>query len=148
MWATWHFRFEHWREYFGILSSQCNGKLERKIAKVERARSGRVISWEEQERKRIKSSSESPFSANRWITLEDVDLDVPISSDEKILASLLHPSMLMHYMAGPIMIQRFIVVREGGKHCLCVGIHTYVRLAFPEDYFPADLSKVRTAGLR
>jgi hypothetical protein len=67
----------------------------------------------------------SPFLANKWITIENITRDAPISSDEEIVDMLCYHSPRNHYLSGPIMIQRFVVVAEGASSSLCLGIHTY-----------------------
>jgi hypothetical protein len=58
---------------------------------------------------------------------DDIALDRPLKTDEEIKDILDFCSPSMHYsLLGPIMIRRFVVVREGPDTCLCLAIHTYV----------------------
>lgn len=115
-WATDHFRIAHWRQYFGIIpsGSHLNGLRREKI--------NEIIPWEKQ--KLPQRASDSRFSEDEWITLQDVIEDIPINSDEEIVLTIAAASETWHYLAGPVMIQRFVVVREGDGYCLCLGIHT------------------------
>ncbi|KAL6820889.1 hypothetical protein J3E69DRAFT_357255 [Trichoderma sp. SZMC 28015] len=64
------------------------------------------------------------FSPEKWILLEDIISDIPIESDDYFIYE---PDSLELTVGGPIMIQRFVVVREDSKRCLCLGIHTYAK---------------------
>ena len=110
-WASYHFRVYHWEHYFAMIPDGPD---------LLRTKSGEIIPWEKQDVKRRNSG----FSAEEWIVLEDVTLDIPIDTDEKVAMVIERTSHMNHYLAGPVMIQRFVVVREGTDHCLCVGIHT------------------------
>ncbi|KAF7167793.1 hypothetical protein CNMCM5623_000981 [Aspergillus felis] len=61
----------------------------------------------------------------RWIALEDIETDEPILSSMEINHMLAHVTSTPDPWAGIIVAQRFVVVREGTKSCLCLGIHTY-----------------------
>jgi hypothetical protein len=140
-WASEHFRLYHWRQYFGMVPSI-------NISQVERNKGENVIPWDEQEKKFTKLSSSSHFSVDDWIVFDDVVLDIPILTNVEIVRRLEQTSQLVHHKTGPIMIQRFIVVREGERYCLCVGIHTYASHIPPsQDYSPTNLAKVRTIRL-
>jgi hypothetical protein len=63
-----------------------------------------------------------------WISLEDIESDFPIMSDEEIErhSNITNPPSAENepYLPGPSMIRRFVVIREGPKSALCLGIHT------------------------
>lgn len=125
-WASDHFRLHHWEYYFGMVPG-----LSSRLSRETRVS---VIAWEQQS----EASSQPPerdFSAERWITVDDVTLDTPIKVDDEI-ASVVNDHSQIHYwpLPGPIMIQRFVVVREGDGQCLVLGIHTSVKppVRFPD----------------
>ena len=118
-WANRHFRIVHWREYFGIISrGSCPPCLPGLNV------NDLMIPWERQKLSLSQRASDFRFSGDEWITLEDVIEDIPIPSDEEVATIIAMTSEVGHYLAGPVMIQRFIVVREGDGYCLCLGIHT------------------------
>ena len=108
-----HFRRYHWQYYFSMLPKKASrdlGKLYKR-ALVPREDLPQPL-------------SPSDFSADKWITIEDIERDVPIISDESIIDDVNQTSVFEHYLAGPVLIQRFVVVKEGQHACLCLGIHT------------------------
>lgn len=107
-WATQHFRACHKEYYFGMIQ---NPKMVGQFT---------AIPWEKQ-LKKLPPSASTEFSAVKWITVEDITLDVPIQPDSDFAL----PDSQEYYVdSGPVMIQRFVVVREDNKRCLCLGIHT------------------------
>ncbi|PKK49919.1 hypothetical protein CI102_8721 [Trichoderma harzianum] len=110
-WATQHFRACHKEYYFGMFQSGMVGHF-------------KAIPWGKQ-LKKLPPSASTEFSAVKWITVEDITLDVPIQPD----SDFAHPDISQEYYldSGPVMIQRFVVVREDNKYCLCLGIHTYAK---------------------
>jgi hypothetical protein len=125
-WATHHFRIDHWRQYFGIIPN--GSHLFRGFS---RQKIDEIIPWEKQ--KLPQRASDSRSSRDEWIVLEDVIADNPIDSDEDLVSIVANTSEIPHYLAGPVMIRRFVVVGEGDGYCLCVGIHTSVN--FPMSLF-------------
>ncbi|KAE8138588.1 hypothetical protein BDV38DRAFT_292185 [Aspergillus pseudotamarii] len=67
---------------------------------------------------------------SKWTTLDDVDSDRPILSDTRIESykrgffMQLPASYDVDPWLGAILIRRFVVVRQGKRSCLCLGIHT------------------------
>lgn len=95
-WVTIHFRVEHWNIYLKICST-------------------------------AKNHPDRTFSSESWITLDDVASDNPIPTDDKIMETINQSTQEDCGGApGPILIRRFVVVREGPESSLCLGIHTYV----------------------
>ena len=95
-WVTLHFRVEHWNIYLKICST-------------------------------ARSHPDRTFSPESWITLDDVVSDDPIPTDGKIKNTINQSTQDSCSGApGPILIRRFVVVREGPESSLCLGIHTYV----------------------
>ncbi|KAL2812533.1 hypothetical protein BJX63DRAFT_396572 [Aspergillus granulosus] len=75
---------------------------------------------------RTADDSDTKETANaRWITLEEIETDEPILSSMEIKHMREHVTASSDPWAGIIVAQRFVVVREGTKSCLCLGIHTY-----------------------
>lgn len=119
-WATWHFRKEHWIYYFSMVPGLSDH--------LSREMKGMVISQEKQSEEPPQPPDQN-FSAEKWITLEDVTLDTPITEDNE-MANIVENHSLGYYffsVRGPVMIQRFVVVREGSEQCLALGIHTLVK---------------------
>lgn len=108
-WATQHFRACHKEYYFGMIQ---NPGMMWQFTE---------IPWEKQ-LKKLPSSASTEFSAVKWITVEDITLDVPIQPDSDF--ALPYNSQEYYLDSGPVMIQRFVVIREDNKRCLCLGIHT------------------------
>jgi hypothetical protein len=114
-WASEHFRWDHWK-YYKMAHRE---KLCRKIPSSD-----------------TKDSYASPlgipgrstgdsFSPNSWLKLEGITSWCAIDSDEEIESLLAGASQNpWWYCDGPTMIRRFVVIREGSKSCLCLGIHT------------------------
>lgn len=117
-WASHHFRFAHWEHYFAMIPGGPGLLSRRKREKV--------IPWKKQI-KELPQPQNSGSSAEKWIVLEDVTLDTPIRTDEELALVLETASQVKHFLAGPVMIQRFVVVSEGNGHCLCLGINTWVK---------------------
>ena len=115
-WATYHFRTIHWQQYFGMLPRRPspNGR--------NRFNTSEIIPWNKQKLPPRTLGSQSLVV--EWIDLEHVTEDVPISTDQEIISAIGSSSEVIHYKAGPVMIQRFVVVRQGDGSCLCIGIHT------------------------
>lgn len=120
-WATWHFRIVHWNKYFGMIP--VSEATERRLSTKKPTK---IISWEKQSEE-LPQPPDPNFSADKWIVFEDVELDTPIHSEDEIIGRILCFSSRHHHLAGPIMIQRLVVVREGRNECLCLGIHTSVK---------------------
>lgn len=118
-WASDHFRHMHWQYYFGMTPEI--------PTRLSREKKAEVIAWEKQNTE-LSQPSAREFSAEKWITLEDVTLDIPIEDDYEMVSKIQHHSKAFPWpLPGPIMIQRFVVVREGNERCLALGIHTLVK---------------------
>lgn len=125
-WASEHFRRFHWENYFAMVP-----ELTDRLYQLEKKRLGKVIPWEKQSEE-LAQPADPKFSPDEWIIFEDVALDTPIESDNEIFDDITSASSFNHYsLPGPVMIQRFVVVREGGRQCLCLGIHTSVKTPLP-----------------
>ncbi|KAK4074482.1 uncharacterized protein Triagg1_5078 [Trichoderma aggressivum f. europaeum] len=111
-WATQHFRACHKEYYFGLKQDENSANL-------------KVIPWKKQ-LKKLPHSTSTEFSAEKWIVLEDITIDVPIQEDWDFSGWDISQQYYLD-VGGPIMIQRFVVVREDNKCCLCLGIHTYMK---------------------
>lgn len=118
-WATSHFRFDHWRYYYGMLPDTI----------LDRFRSedrNNIVPWKEPAR----TGTTNIFSPDEWIKLEHMARDVPIPSEENIIDCINSSSFCDPVCSepGPVqtMIRRFVVIREGPESCLCLGIHTWV----------------------
>lgn len=96
-WVAFHFRVRHWNIYLKICST----------AKIHPGRT---------------------FSSESWITLDDITSDDPILTDNEIIAVINTSTQEDGRIGapGPVLIRRFVVVREGPESSLCLGIHTYV----------------------
>jgi hypothetical protein len=67
----------------------------------------------------------SDFSSENWIILDDITEAQPIPTDQKIYQIIVNISRISQMpWAGPVMIQRFVVISEDKDECLCLGIHT------------------------
>ena len=72
-----------------------------------------------------KPDSNSDFSSENWIILDDITEAQPIPTDQKIYQIIVNTSRISQMpWAGPVMIQRFVVISEDKDECLCLGIHT------------------------
>jgi hypothetical protein len=71
-------------------------------------------------------SATPAFSSESWIILDDVTSDKPILNHDRISERIARCSFKSRFwsLAGLVMIQRFVVICEGKKECLCLGIHT------------------------
>lgn len=69
--------------------------------------------------------SSLPTTGNKlsrnWISLDDIKSDYPFGPNPED-----SPSFATDVWVGSIFLRRFIVVREGTKSCLCLGVHTWV----------------------
>ncbi|KAL6697471.1 hypothetical protein J3F84DRAFT_369027 [Trichoderma pleuroticola] len=110
-WASQHFRARHKLYYFGMLPIKLSQRQ-------------KTIPWEEQLEK-LPRPTRTEFSPEEWILLEDITSDIPIPPDESF--EFWNHSERNPSYGGPIMIQRFVVVREDRERCLCLGIHTYAK---------------------
>lgn len=124
---TLHFRYQHWKYYFSMVPESVSSELDT-------YRQSALVPKNDIKR----ASPGSIFSADKWITIEDVTEDVPIARDEAIIDYINRISVMDHYLAGPVMIQRFVVIYQGEDTCLCLGIHTY------ENLFSCHLMKMLT----
>ncbi|KAI1802395.1 hypothetical protein F4811DRAFT_401980 [Daldinia bambusicola] len=113
VWATFHFRYEHWDYYFSMLPPNISRKL----------RPGAQKGLEPSNN----LTSLPGFSAEAWINLTHVTSDKPIITDNEIILNVNRSTEMRHYLRGPVLIRRFVVVRQGVHDCLCLGIHTYSR---------------------
>lgn len=111
-WASWHFRFYHWGEYYREMAG---------VSKLDKRRN----------KDRQPSSPDFPeleaeFQIDAWIRLEDVACDEPLASDTDMQRLIYTSPMDTHGPRGkgPALIRRFSVVRSGDECSLCIGIHT------------------------
>jgi len=109
-WTSRHFRLCHWERYFGMIPLRPDQER------------FEIIPWEIQQRDLFATNSQR--LANDLITLDDVTSSYPIETDAEIFDTATDYSFEPHCPTGPIMIQRFVVVREGLYSCLCLGIRT------------------------
>jgi hypothetical protein len=120
-WASWHFRIHHWNLYKPMVDQR------RAVLRSLSIQSTHCESPEQSAFKTAEEPANPIFSPETWIVLGDITSDSPIETDREIERIVGFCSFGTHYsLPGPIMIQRFVVVREGSKSCLCIGIHTYV----------------------
>lgn len=111
---TFHFRLEHWRYYFSILPESASTSLHDDKKEMIFSRNRNVGTY-----------FGSSFSKDEWIVIEDVARDTPIHTDEEIIDMINGSSFGWRSpMFGPVMTQRFVVIYEGERECLCLGIHT------------------------
>ncbi|KAI0117426.1 hypothetical protein F4814DRAFT_286837 [Daldinia grandis] len=116
-WASNHFRFKHWEYYFSMRPQEASQSL--------RHRRGVTLILPEN---LINPVPGSGFSNETWIDLTHVSNDTPIATDQGIIRSLNIVSSRRYIgLRGPVLIQRFVVVRQDLDQCLCLGIHTYSR---------------------
>ncbi|KAI1642247.1 uncharacterized protein F4817DRAFT_353380 [Daldinia loculata] len=116
MWVTWHFRYFHWEYYFSMLPPEVSrdlgeGKRERLVPPKDLMRP-------------LPASS---FSKKKWINRTHVTSEAPITADDELVESFNESSWNREFLRGPVLIRRFVVVRQGVDRCLCLGIHTYSR---------------------
>lgn len=109
-WADIHFRRSHWRKYCEIRGISPYSKNIPSIASY----SPTVT----------KVSIPQPILPSDWISLKDISTDRPIQEDWEINAMSDASHGDEPRVQGPTMIRRFVVIREGLKSCLCLGIHT------------------------
>ena len=112
-WASYHFRRYHWEYYFSMLPESVSNKLQD-------MRRAELVPSETLKQ----PPPASNFEAENWIDLAQVQHDVPIMKDEELVKDINYASLLHHYLSGPVLIRRFVVVRQGKRECLCLGIHT------------------------
>lgn len=115
-WASSHFRIVHFEYYFSMAPENARLFLhdEKKKFLVPVANLAQ-------------RSSASKFSADTWIALDDITEDALILNDEQVANCVSQVSKRTPRGGiGPVMIQRFVVVREGRNESLCLGVHTYV----------------------
>lgn len=140
-WASDHFRRDHWIYYFAMVP-----KLEDRLDELPRRRRELVIPWQRQSEEHAQPA-DLKCSPDGWITFEDVASDTPIDTDDEIFDVIARFSSREHHsLPGPVLIQRFVVVREGSRECLCVGIHTSVKhlltMSRPS-YLVAQLTRIK-----
>lgn len=116
-WADMHFRLSHWQQY-------C-------IMRGISPDSGELPSIASYLRSNLKSFITQPIptvsshvSPTDWISLKDMTSDWPIREDWQIREMLTASQASEPHIPGPAMIRRFVVIQEGLKSCLCLGIHT------------------------
>lgn len=110
---TSHFRMDHWQYYFNMVPEQVSKGVPGRFAKS----TVRPLEIEQ-------PSDSNIFSAQEWITLADIEEEVPIISDHEIITRLEMATYLEHRAPGPTLVQRFVVVREGDDACLYVIVHS------------------------
>ncbi|KAI1477688.1 hypothetical protein F4774DRAFT_388230 [Daldinia eschscholtzii] len=116
LWASLHFRIQHWEHYFSMLPPNA-------LRGLRKDRRRRLVPSKDL----TPPNPGSGFSAEKWIDLTHVTEDVPIETDEELIRVVNQTSTFDHYLRGPVLIQRFVVVCQGVADCLCLGIHTYSR---------------------
>jgi hypothetical protein len=120
-WAELHFQFCHWEYYFAMVLESNSASLRSNLKRRLKPR-----------QEFAKLFPNSKFSGDAWIILDDISEDQPIRTNKAIITPLNLSRVDDHHIAGPVMTQRFVVIREGQRDCLCLGIHTYVILKFHE----------------
>ncbi|KAI0850362.1 hypothetical protein F5Y00DRAFT_268494 [Daldinia vernicosa] len=115
-WASCHFRVHHWEYYLSMLPREVSEGLEMDM-RVKLVPPESLASP-------IPGSS---FSKEAWINLTHVVDPTPIMTDQELIGRFNVSSWFDDYLRGPVLIQRFVVVRQGVDRCLCLGIHTYSR---------------------
>lgn len=86
----------------------------------------RAMHWnlyQEMKNPSYQGSQKPTFSSERWITLKDINSDSEMPPDWRV-ESAKDKSSFGFDLYGPFLLRRFVVVREGIKSCLCLGIHT------------------------
>lgn len=116
-WASWHFRLVHWKYYFSMLPGVAEMFLHINKKKD-------LIPFS----KLKQPSPDAQFSAEAWIRLDQIKKDGPIMIDDIIAQYISYSSGPLNKgrKRGPVLIRRFVVVRQGKDRCLCLGIHTCV----------------------
>lgn len=104
---------DHWQYYFNMVPEQVSKGVPGRFAKS----TVRPLEIEQ-------PSDSNIFSAQEWITLADIEEEVPIISDHEIITRLEMATYLEHRAPGPTLVQRFVVVREGDDACLYVIVHS------------------------
>lgn len=112
LWAGGHFRRSHWQYYLSMMPKTTSDKL------VDYKKTSLMA------REKLARPGGDDFSAEEWISLRHVVEDVPTMADAAIVKDLDCASELKSCASGPVLIRRFVVVRQGGRDCLCLGIHT------------------------
>lgn len=109
-WADMHFRYSHWQRYCELRGiSPKSNKLPSIASYVPTI---------------ARVSIPQPILPTDWISLKDITSDRPIREDWEIKEMIGATQEQEPHVRGPTMIRRFVVIREGLKSCLCLGIHT------------------------
>lgn len=109
-WADLHFRLSHWERYCELRGISPKSYALPSIASYVATTS--------------KASIAQPILPADWISLKDITSDWPIREDWEIKEMFDASQANEPHIPGPAMIRRFVVIQEGLKSCLCLGIHT------------------------
>ncbi|KAK6948138.1 hypothetical protein Daesc_009902 [Daldinia eschscholtzii] len=96
LWASLHFRIQHWEHYFSMLPPDV-------LRGLRKDRRRRLVPSKDL----TPPNPGSGFSAEKWIDLTDVTKDVPIQTDEELIRVVNETSTFNHYLRGPVLIQRY-----------------------------------------
>ncbi|KAI1660283.1 hypothetical protein F4813DRAFT_351563 [Daldinia decipiens] len=114
-WAGNHFRIIHWEYYFSMRPLDASKYLMSDLK-------GLILP-----ENRTRPILGSTFSKETWIDLTHISDVTPIETEFAVTNKINCTSVSWHYLTGPVLIRRFVVVRQGVGKCLCLGIHTYSR---------------------
>lgn len=116
-WASKHFRYCHWKYYHPMIMD--GETLPRKIRGSDTKDSHAFPLDIPRE------STGGTFSPETWLKLEGITSWWAIESDEDVESLVAGGSdNPWWHCDGPMMIRRFVIIRERSKSCLCLGIHT------------------------
>lgn len=116
-WVAEHFRRSHWEVYCKL----------RGITKPNSDKLPSIKSYKFKSKslgKRPTSTNSSHISPTDWISLKDIKSTWPVKEDYEIKQTLTGSHTTEPCIRGPVMIRRFVVIKEGLDSCLCLGIHT------------------------
>lgn len=109
-WADIHFRLRHWERYCQLRGISPTSNTLPSVASYVPTIS--------------KVSIPQLILPTDWISLKDITSDRPIREDWEIKEMFGATQENEPHISGPTMIRRFVVIQEGLKSCLCLGIHT------------------------
>jgi hypothetical protein len=116
-WADEHFRMTHWELYCTMRGISPDSSKLPSIASYLKYKSKPTNTMS-------MSTVSSHVSPANWICLKDKMSDRPILEDWEVRELGVFSQVNEPHICGPVMVRRFVVIQEGLKSCLCLGIHT------------------------
>lgn len=96
-WVAEHLRFAHWELYYKLTANA-----------------------------HPRTAPGDSFQPETWISIGDIEEGDTFRDDREVRGDRMLCSHRHHisFFTGPALIRRFIVLKEGHEHSLCIGIHT------------------------